>query len=40
MRHRDPEHRHDRIADELLDRATMTLNDRAEILEIPAHTRP
>ena len=40
MRHRDPEHRHDRIADELLDRATMTLDNRAQILEIAAHTRP
>ena len=40
VRHRDPENRHDRIADELLDRATMTLDDRAQILEIAAHTRP
>ena len=37
VRHRDPENRHHRIADELLDGATVTLDDRAEILEIAAH---
>ena len=39
VRHRDPENRHHRIADELLDGATVTLDDRAEILEIAAHPR-
>ena len=37
VRHRDSENRHDRIADELLDGATVTLEDHAEILEIQAH---
>ncbi len=37
MRDRDSKNRHHRIADELLDRAAMPLDDRAKILEIPAH---
>ena len=34
---RDTEHRHDRIADELLDGATMALQHRPGPLEVPAH---
>ena len=40
VRDRDPEDRHDRVADELLDGATVTLDDHAEILEVAAHARP
>ena len=38
--YRDPEDGHDRVADELLDRATVALDDRAQILEVAAHARP
>ena len=37
VRDRDPEHGHHRVADELLDRAAVALDDRAEILEVAAH---
>jgi len=37
---RDTEHDHDRIADELLDGAAVTLGDRAHPIEIPSHRRP
>jgi hypothetical protein len=40
VRDRDPEDRHDRIADELLDRPLVPLDDRPEILEVAAHARP
>ena len=38
VRDRDPEDGHHRVADELLDGSPMSLENRAEILEIPAHT--
>jgi hypothetical protein len=34
---RNPEHRHHRIANELLHRSTVALNDRPQLLEIAAH---
>ena len=37
VRDRYPEDSHDRVADELLDGATMSLEDDAKILEVPAH---
>ncbi len=37
VRYGDAEHRHDRVADELLDRAAVPLQDDAEILEVPPH---
>ena len=37
VRDRYPEDSHDRVADELLDRATVSLEDDAKILEVPAH---
>ncbi len=37
--HRNPEDGHDRISHELLDGAAVTLDDRAEILEVAAHAR-
>ncbi len=37
MRDRDPEDRHDRVADELLHRSAVALDDRAQILEVAAH---
>ncbi len=39
VRDRNPEDGHDRVADELLDGAAVTLDDRAEILEVAAHAR-
>ena len=36
---RGPEDRHHRITDELLDRATVTLEDRPQILEVATHAR-
>ena len=39
VRRRDPEDGHHRIADELLHRAAVTLEDRAQILEVAAHAR-
>ncbi len=40
VRDGDPEDRHDRVADELLDRPAVPLDDRAQVLEVPAHPRP
>ena len=37
VRDRDAEHGHDRVADELLDRAAVPLEDDAKILEVAAH---
>jgi hypothetical protein len=37
VRSRDPEHGHDRVADELLDRPAVPLEDDAKVLEVPAH---
>ena len=37
VRDGDPEHRHDRVADELLDGAAVTLEDDAKILEVAPH---
>jgi hypothetical protein len=37
---RNAEHRHNRIADELLDRAAVPLDDRLHPLEIPGEERP
>ncbi len=39
VRHGDPEDRHHRVADELLDRPTVTLDDRSQVLEVAAHAR-
>ena len=39
VRDRDPEDRHDRVADELLDRAAVSLEDDAKVLEVAAHPR-
>ena len=39
VRDRNPEDRHDRVADELLDGAAVALDDRAQILEVAAHAR-
>ena len=39
VRDGDPEHGHDRVADELLDRPSVPLEDRAQILEVPPHAR-
>ena len=40
VQHRHPEHRHDRVADELLHRPSMPLDDRAHSLEIARHHAP
>ncbi len=39
VRDRDPEDRHDRVADELLDGPAVPLDDRAQVLEVAAHAR-
>ena len=39
-RDRDPEHRHDRVADELLDGAAVPLQDHARGLVVPVHQHP
>ena len=40
VRDRDAEDGHDRVADELLHRAAVALEDDAQILEVAAHARP
>ena len=40
VRLRDAEHRHHGVADELLDRAAVPLEDGARVLEVAAHRRP
>ena len=39
VRDRNPEHRHDRVACELLDAAAVALEDRPQVLEVAAHAR-
>ena len=39
VRDGDAEDGHDRVADELLDRAAVALEDGAQVLEVPAHAR-
>jgi hypothetical protein len=39
VRDGDPEHRHHRVADELLDPAAVALDDRAQVVEVALHSR-
>ena len=39
VRDRDPEDGHDRVADELLDRPAVALDDPPQVFEVPPHAR-